>query len=327
MPESPRSNAKVPLSSVLLRGVPLVESPLFAPSIDAMGLTELERGIAIQLHECGYAILDFPDAAFDARVDRIKANLGPRYDTDVSGETDILLHGLRLQDAWVFDDDVRAIAANPAILALLEKLYGRRAFPFQTLNFPVGSEQPPHADSVHFSSQPERFMCGVWVAMEDVTPEAGPLIYYPGSHVWPIASNAMIGRQGWGAPRDESAQAPFEAVWEAMVAASAIAPESFLPRKGQALIWAANLLHGGGPRSHPRATRWSQVTHYYFADCLYYTPAFSDEPLGRLDLRAITNVATGAVEASSLLGEAVIDPRVKKPGLWRRVAKMVRRLS
>jgi ectoine hydroxylase-related dioxygenase (phytanoyl-CoA dioxygenase family) len=29
-------------------------------------------------------------------------------------------------------------------------------------------------------------MCGVWVALEDMSEGAGPLEYYPGSHKWPI---------------------------------------------------------------------------------------------------------------------------------------------
>ena len=34
-----------------------------------------------------------------------------------------------------------------AVLALLGKLYGRQGFPFQTLNFPVGTQQHLHSDS------------------------------------------------------------------------------------------------------------------------------------------------------------------------------------
>ena len=56
---------------------------------------------------------------------------------------------------------------NTGILSLFSTLYGRRAWPFQTLNFPVGTQQHYHSDSVHFSSVPERFMCGVWVDLED----------------------------------------------------------------------------------------------------------------------------------------------------------------
>lgn len=305
----------------LLPGVPLVESPLFAASIDTMGLTEAERDIAIQLNTRGFAVLDFPDPDIDARIERMKANLAPHYAVDISDPAVLARGGdLRIQDAWTFDDDVRSVAADPAILALLSKLYGRRAFPFQTLNFPVGTQQQIHADAIHFSSQPERFMCGVWLAMEDITADAGPLIYYPGTHRWPIVTNAMIGRRGWKSPRN-SAQAPFQAAWDALVAASGIEPETFLARKGQALIWSANLLHGGSLRTDPTRTRWSQVTHYYFADCIYYTPAFSDEPLGRLDLRAITNAATGAIEANRLLEEDIApywNPIGSRGGSWLR---------
>ena len=34
-------------------------------------------------------------------------------------------------------------------------------------------------------------------------------------------------------------------------------------KRGQALIWAANLLHGGDPIGDPQSTRYSQVTHHY----------------------------------------------------------------
>ena len=51
---------------------------------------------------------------------------------------------------------------------MLFSLYGREPFPFQTLNFPYGSRQHYHSDAVHFNSLPKGFMCGVWVALEDI---------------------------------------------------------------------------------------------------------------------------------------------------------------
>ncbi|MEO7787629.1 MAG: phytanoyl-CoA dioxygenase family protein, partial [Sphingomicrobium sp.] len=243
------------------------------------------------------------------RIDRIKHTLAPRFAVDFDDPASIKngVPDLRVQDAWKFDADVQQIAASPAILDLLGKLYGRRAFPFQTLNFPVGTEQALHSDSIHFSSIPERFMCGVWLAFEDVSLEAGPLLYLPGSHKWPILSNAAIGRRGFE-NRAASAQLPFQRAWDALTATSDLAHERFAARKGQALIWAANLLHGGDRQIDPTQTRWSQVTHYYFENCAYYTPAFSDEMLGRLDLRKITNIATGAIEPNLYLGEEVQRP-------------------
>jgi len=59
--------------------------------------------------------------------------------------------------------------------------------------------------------------------------------------------------------------------------------ERFLPRKGEVLIWHANLLHGGSAVINQCRSRWSQVSHYYFRGCGYTTPMLhtSDaEPLG-----------------------------------------------
>jgi hypothetical protein len=47
---------------------------------------------------------------------------------------------MRIGDAWRFDVDVRAIAANAQVIELLSAIYGLKAWPAQTLNFPVGSQ-------------------------------------------------------------------------------------------------------------------------------------------------------------------------------------------
>ena len=287
-------------------GLPLIESPLFPALKEKWGLTSEEERIANDLYENGYAVLDFPDSDLDNRIGRIQKHLGPRYDVDFTiAESNKTAGERRIQDAWKFDKDVRAIAANQVIIDLLSKLYGRKAFPFQTLNFPVGTQQDVHSDSVHFSSLPERFMCGVWLAMEDIGPDAGPLFYYPGSHRWPIMTNALIGRRGYGSDLS-SAQDPYGPAWRALCDVHGAREEVFLARKGQALIWCANLLHGGSHQKNLTLTRWSQVTHYYFDDCIYYTPAFSDESLGKLDIRNLISINDESQRANRYLGEKVV---------------------
>jgi len=298
--------------SNIFPGLPLIESPLFPSQKASMGLSADEERIATDLFEKGYAVFDFPDADLDARIDRIKAHLSPRYgiafDDPASDKT---IAERRIQDAWQYDEDVRAIAANQSVLDLLSKLYGRKAFPFQTLNFPVGTQQDAHSDSVHFSSLPERFMCGVWLAMEDIGPDAGPLFYHPGSHRWPIVTNALIGRRGYGSDL-ASAQDPYGPAWVALVKAHDAPTEIFLPRKGQALIWCANLLHGGSHQNDPTLTRWSQVTHYYFDDCIYYTPAFSDEALGQLQMRELVSISDGLARPN-IYFNAILQNTVPSP--------------
>lgn len=294
-------------------GVPLIESPVFGCEFPKMDLSPTEKEIAIALNRDGFAVIDFPDSAINDRIARIREDLAPALCIDDKNPESSKLGGVgRIQDAWKTNPDVKAIAANEALLDLLRRLYGRKAFPFQTLNFPAGTQQALHTDAVHFSTIPPRFMCGVWLAMEDIHADAGPLHYVPGSHKWPMVDNCMIGRKGTGAS-DTSAQTPYHAAWEALMKEHGSTTQQFFAKKGQALIWSANLLHGGSHQNNPALTRWSQVTHYFFDDCIYYTPAFSDEYLGRLALRNLVSIADGTPRPNRYLGETILPTRVAEP--------------
>lgn len=55
-------------------------------------------------------------------------------------------------------------------------------------------------------------MCGVWVALEQIDEDNGPLVYFPGSHQWSIYSNEHIGKLiGKGGNSSEQA---FDDLWE-----------------------------------------------------------------------------------------------------------------
>jgi ectoine hydroxylase-related dioxygenase (phytanoyl-CoA dioxygenase family) len=226
--------------------------------------------IAADLERDGFAIIPFPEPDLERMAEDIWRSLQPHYDWE--GYRSGRETGLRVPDAWTVNENVRRIATNPALIDLLSDLYGRRAFPFQTLNFAVGTQQHVHADLVHFCARPPHFMCGVWLALEDIQKEAGPLIYYPGSHKWPVILPENI-----NAPPG-SKEAPYEhyhlleKAWEAQIAARGAEPVCFLPKKGEALIWDANLWHGGAPQTDRTLTRHSQVTHYFFEGCTYWTP-------------------------------------------------------
>ena len=136
-------------------------------------------------------------------------------------------------------------------------------------------------------------MAGVWVALEDIDSENGPLIYYPGSHTLPIFTNEHVGINPNTQSENPYSHYPaYEQAWEAIVDALDFKPLQFHAKKGQALIWAANLLHGGAAQKDHKRTRYSQVTHYYFENCAYYTPMGSVPFLGPIYYRDIVNVST-----------------------------------
>ena len=103
--------------------------------------------------------------------------------------------------------------------------------------------------------------------------------------------NAGLGmgvRQQEGVTPDQSI---FHDYWSTVVSEGNFQKELFTPRLGQALIWTANLIHGGSAVENLQCTRWSQVTHYFFEGCRYYTPLLSDWPDGDVAWRQPLNIA------------------------------------
>ncbi|ENA37404.1 hypothetical protein HMPREF1487_04322 [Pseudomonas sp. HPB0071] len=300
-----------------LPGVPSVESPFFQKIFADPSIDEWTKNIAHELNENGFAVIDFPDEEIEARAERIKRDLHDQYDWKFWHEVGFERNAsLRLMNAWETNEDVRSIATNQKVMDLLSTLFGRKAWPFQTLNFPVGTQQPFHTDSVHFSSTPERFMCGVWTALEDIDEDAGPLVYYPGSHKWPIYTNEHIGICAVDSDT-KITQAAYEPMWNALVEAHGVQPQYFRAKKGQSLIWLSNLLHGGIKHQNQQKTRWSQVTHYFFEDCAYYIPMHSDPFYGNIVFRELSNIITGEVVKNQYVGREIPQQFIQESRLRR----------
>jgi hypothetical protein len=86
--------------------------------------------IARDLREDGYAVIDFPDPDFDTVAASIRSDLTGDFNWEhwrsygyERGE------GMRVQDVWRTNANVRRLASNEKVADLLTKLYGRRRFP------------------------------------------------------------------------------------------------------------------------------------------------------------------------------------------------------
>src|SRR5687768_1700741 len=156
--------------------VPWVDSPFFPKLFEQSDLDSKMVETIRHFAEHGYAVIDpeIPTAVIEGAIRDVSDRYKPGGDGYYSDER-------RIQDAWSFSQNVRRIATAPRVLEVLKVLYRRTPFPFQTLNFRVGSEQRTHSDIALFDSIPHGYMCGVWVALEDIDESNGPLQYYPGS--------------------------------------------------------------------------------------------------------------------------------------------------
>ncbi|MBU6341122.1 MAG: phytanoyl-CoA dioxygenase family protein [Bacteroidetes bacterium] len=159
---------------------------------------------------------------------------------------------------------------NPTMLQYLQFLLGKPILPFQTLNFTLGSEQRAHSDFIHMSTEPQGYLIATWIALEDVTPDSGPLFYYPGSHRLPYLTTQHYPSGNTFFTIGSESNKRYEDAIEAQIAQYKLEKQFFLPKKGDVLIWHANLLHGGSPILRAGATRKSMVCHYFTEQVITY---------------------------------------------------------
>ncbi len=147
----------------------------------------------------------------------------------------------------------------PEVAGFLDLVFERPPLAMSTLAFERGTRQPLHQDTafVGFSSPLE--FAASWIALEDAVGVCGQLEYYVGSHrideiIFDNGERCM--------PAELHNEEAYPVYLQQQCQALGLERVQFAPRKGDALIWSADLVHGGSQRVDPGTTRRSLVTHY-----------------------------------------------------------------
>lgn len=165
---------------------------------------------------------------------------------------------------------LKRISTNPELIEFLSSLLGGEVKLFQSINFIHGSEQKTHSDSIHMTTFPLGGLLGVWIALEDIGMDNGPLHYYPGSHKLPYYLNSDYDNEGSALLLGDKDYTAYEKMIARKIEENKLEKEVFLAKKGDVLVWHANLFHGGEPHLDKSQTRKSMVFHYYMANCICY---------------------------------------------------------
>jgi hypothetical protein len=175
--------------------------------------------------------------------------------------------GRRIVNSFEHCQPARRAVTDPELVRLLSFLLGREAQLFQTINFFVGSQQAAHSDSFHMTTEPMGYLIAIWIALEDVGPDSGPVYYYPGSHRLPyVMTEDLAGIEGDHATKEDR----YAVRIEREIAERGLEPVEFTAKAGDVLVWHANLLHGGRGIEREGSTRKSLVAHYFGEGVLCY---------------------------------------------------------
>jgi hypothetical protein len=240
--------------------------------------------------ENGYVIL--PGAVDAGLIDALQADLDGIWTTDVS------IAGLTVSGANVAPDDpiempharltalpaeermrirdrsrwrthsfykhslaARTIFKNDRLRETASLILDHPALASYSINFLYGSQQELHQDGMVFAVVPPNYLIGAWIACEDIVPESGPLVYYPGSHRLPVYPPFA---ENYPQTMLKTCSAETMMAYHAHLDAVATRYErrTFLARKGDVLLWHAMIVHGGEKQRAEKVTRKSFILHY-----------------------------------------------------------------
>jgi phytanoyl-CoA hydroxylase len=176
---------------------------------------------------------------------------------------DALVGPVKFNDLYLESDIVRGCSLHPRLVPILTELLDGEPAICNSLNFIQGSQQTGHIDTWFMPPPVANKMVITSICLEDVHPDAGPLFYWPGSQ--------QIPPYMFWAGRIKAINAELPKCMDYVngaVKERGLTRQTFLGRKGDVFIWAAQLLHGGTPINDITRTRRSLVVHYWRAQDL-----------------------------------------------------------
>jgi hypothetical protein len=240
-----------------------VESHLQA--LESSGRAEAAE-IAALRHFVAEGYLEIADVVAPEHLARLNAALDDAVARKVEGYewgSSQRMHNLHLDYPAI-----RELWLHPKILRTLDLIFESPARPCQSLTYVFGSQQEYHQDTIHLTSFPAGRMCGVWTALEDVQPDSGELVVYPGSHRLPRlymrTANIPKVKDDWS---EFGAKAV--AAWTDLMG-GAFKRKVYRPKAGTVLVWHENLMHGGSMRLDMSQSRRSIVGHYFAEGAVVY---------------------------------------------------------
>lgn len=176
----------------------------------------------------------------------------------------------KLNQAAKHSELIKSVGLDKRLTQILDYLLQGQAKLFHSINFIKGSEQDAHSDSIHMTTFPKGGLLGVWIALEDTDAHNGPLYYYPGSHTLPYYLNKDYDNEGTRFFIGNKDYSEYEKMMREKLGELNLPKKVFHAKKGDVLIWHANLIHGGEPQTDPNRTRKSMVFHYFKEGCVCY---------------------------------------------------------
>jgi hypothetical protein len=175
--------------------------------------------------------------------------------------------GWRCPTPYMFYREIKALCLYRPLMEKMRELAGEAMGLHLNLSNWVSTERAFHQDSYLNPEGVDDHYIAAWIALDDIHPASGPFQFVAGSNHWPVLRRSRIfERLSDGQRRDEN----WPAATQDWVSAACLEEitnrgasiDTYLPKRGDVLLWHPFLIHRGSPPSEPGRPRKSLIAHY-----------------------------------------------------------------
>lgn len=209
--------------------------------------------------ENGYLILRgfMPPALIDAYCQRYEADNGASA-----------RKGYGIGTPYMDVNEIKDLCLYAPLVNLLGALIGEEMGMNLNLTNWTSTERNWHQDDYLNPAFVSGFYLACWMALDDINPDSGPFEFVPGSHKWPVLSQAKVldhldpderNNPDWPWHAERFLNGVFEREIEKRGAKPMVWDTA---KKGDVLIWHSWLAHRGSKPKNLELLRKSMICHY-----------------------------------------------------------------
>lgn len=162
---------------------------------------------------------------------------------------------------------LRALCCSDALASAVEHVLGEPGGVHLNLTGWRSTQRDWHQDGYLNPDSNKDHYVAAWMALDDISPDAGPFEFIPGSHraYGAVRHDLMLEAL---APHERGKDWPWHSerlltpMFEALMARDRVIPSRFIARKGDVLLWHPRLLHRGSAPRNPDLERRALIAHY-----------------------------------------------------------------
>ena len=177
------------------------------------------------------------------------------------------LSGYQSSTPYMFVDEIKDIALSKELSGVMEELIGEPMGMHLNLTGWTSTERDWHQDEYLNPPCVNGWYISVWIALDDISPDAGPFEYVPGSHDWDLVRRNKVLEYLKPKERISNSWPKYSErflsnLFNEQVTKKGLETQKFIAKKGDVLFWHSRLMHRGTKPNDSSLLRKSLICHY-----------------------------------------------------------------